>query len=42
MPPSVSPDTDTMNGKAGAKGIGGVPGANDGIVGVAQKVLQIN
>ena len=28
-------------GKAGAKGIGGVPGTNDGIAGVKQDVLQI-
>jgi hypothetical protein len=38
----VSADTMITNGKPGAKGIGGEPGTNDGVVGVAQKVLPIN
>jgi len=40
--PTVSVDTTVTNGKAGAKGIGGVPGTNDGIAGVAQKILPLN
>lgn len=42
MTPTVSADTTITNGKAGAKGSGGVPGTNDGIAGVAQKVLPLN
>ena len=42
MAPTVSADTTITNGKFGANGIGGVPGTNNGIVGVAQKVLQVN
>ena len=42
MQPTVSPDTMIMNGKAGSKGAGGVPGTNDGIAGVAQKSLSLN
>lgn len=38
--PTVSADTTITNGKAGAKGIGGTPGTNDGIAGVVQKVLK--
>lgn len=40
--PTVSADTNITVGKAGTKGVGGVPGANDGIAGVAQKVLPLN
>jgi len=38
-----TPDSETIitTGTAGAKGIGGVPGTNDGIAGVKQDVLQI-
>jgi hypothetical protein len=42
MAPTVSADTTVTIGKFGAKGIGGVPGTNDGVVGVAQKVLAVN
>ena len=40
--PTVSADTTITIGKAGSKGVGGVPGGNDGIAGVAQKVLPLN
>jgi hypothetical protein len=40
--PTVSADTTITNGKVGAKGVGGEPNTNDGIVGVAQKILQVN
>jgi hypothetical protein len=40
--PVLSVDTTVTNGKAGAKGIGGVPGTNDGVVGVAQKVRKVD
>jgi hypothetical protein len=30
------------NGKAGTKGTGGEPGNNDGVAGVAQKILALN
>lgn len=40
--PTVSANTTIVNGKLGAKGIGGAPGVNDGIAGVAQKLLQVN
>jgi hypothetical protein len=39
--PAVSADTTITMGKAGTKGVGGVPGTNDGIAGVAQKLLQL-
>jgi len=42
MAPTVSVDTTITNGKAGAKGLGGAAGTNDGIAGVAQKVLPQN
>jgi hypothetical protein len=42
MPPTVSADTTNSNGEAGAKGVGGVPGTNDGVAGVAQKLLAAN
>ncbi len=38
--PTLSADTTTAFGKAGAKGLGGVPGTNDGPDGVAQAVWQ--
>jgi hypothetical protein len=38
----VSADTTITNGKAGMKGSGGEPGINDGIAGVAQKLLALN
>lgn len=40
--PTVSVDTTVTIGKAGTKGAGGIPGTNDGIAGVAQKVLPLN
>lgn len=40
--PTVSADTTITNGKAGLKGIGGVPGTNDGLAGVSQKILPLN
>jgi hypothetical protein len=40
--PSLSADTMITNGKAGTKGTGGEPGTNDGIAGVAQKILALN
>jgi hypothetical protein len=42
MAPTVTADTTNTNGKAGAKGVGGVPGTNDGVAGVAQKILALN
>jgi Protein of unknown function (DUF1565) len=42
MQPTVSADTTITNGKAGDAGPGGVPGTNDGMAGVAQKVLPLN
>jgi hypothetical protein len=42
MAPTVSVDTTITIGKAGTKGAGSVPGTNDGIAGVAQKVLPLN
>ena len=42
MQPNVSADTTIINGKPGTKGVGGVAGANDGVAGVAQKVLPLN
>lgn len=39
--PTLSADTTITNGKAGIKGTGGAPG-NDGIAGVAQKILSLN
>jgi hypothetical protein len=42
MQPNVSANTTITNGKAGAKGAGGVPSTNDGIAGVAQKILSLN
>jgi hypothetical protein len=42
MAPTVTVDTTITNGKAGTSGIGGVPGTNNGIAGVAQKVLSLN
>ncbi len=42
MAPTVSVDTTTTTGKAGMKGAGGVPVTNDGIAGVAQKILSLN
>jgi hypothetical protein len=41
MAPTVSVDTTITNGKAGAKGAGGAA-TNDGIAGVAQKILPLN
>ena len=38
--PTLSGGT-TTTGKAGAKGIGGLPGTNDGIAGVKQDMLQV-
>ena len=40
--PTVSADTTITNGVAGVKGIGGVPSTNDGVAGVAQKILPLN
>jgi hypothetical protein len=40
--PTMGTDTTITNGKAGAKGVGGAVGVNDGVVGVAQKVLSLN
>ena len=40
--PSVSADTTIITGNAGAKGPGGVPGVNDGVVGNAKTVLQLS
>jgi len=42
IPPTVSADTTITTGKAGTKGIGGVPATNDGIAGVSQKILAAN
>jgi hypothetical protein len=42
MAPTVTVDTTITNGKAGTSGIGGVPGTNNGIAGVTQKVLSLN
>lgn len=41
MAPTVSVDTTITNGKAGLKGAGGAA-TNDGIAGVAQKILPLN
>jgi hypothetical protein len=39
--PITDPDTQFTTGAAGAKGIGGAPGTNDGIAGVAQDALEV-
>jgi hypothetical protein len=41
-PPKVSNDTAFSIGYPGAKGIGGSPGLNDGVAGVAQKIFALN
>ncbi|HKO46288.1 MAG TPA: hypothetical protein VJV79_01110, partial [Polyangiaceae bacterium] len=41
MTPVPDAATTTVTGAAGAKGVGGVPNANDGITGVKQDILQV-
>ena len=41
MAPTTDADTKSTTGAAGAKGIGGAPGINDGIAGIKQDVLEV-